>query len=426
MGYNREAIQAEPHHPRTNPPPFILSKRWWCVQWHRKLHLMRMIAGTDNVTDRYPIDRGLIVPPLAAVEPYPQRSRQGLGRIFPGGISHLLYVAFQVCWGGAETCVVNHCEAFILRCLGGRRVKRRGRAPDRSASRSLRVANSARRTPAMGVLRQLKGVLIRNLHPDHSDKAAPPDSRRLGCFFTVHFINAESGCLCDPPVYTSTMCTEPTNPSWTDVDHLDMRVQHSGADAEALWARGVFGIRVWSCATANSASENHEALSPSPAGRGYAGAQGLPPRAMARRKLRSGGTWGAAAEVGSSSSQENTDCSRNHACTVLEQPGGNDTAAEREVCTNGVGEAVTVVGADEQLSRGETESQAVAGRGNAHHGADPQTQVGKELVHSPEGAMLSLEVATHTPRGRDRPCACACPPPDHRRLSLAVWEADSR
>ena len=80
-------------------------------------------------------------------------------------------------------------------------------------------------------------------------------------------------------------------------------------------------------------------------------------------------------------------------------------AAEREVCTNGVGEAVTVVGADEQLSRGETESQVVVGRGNAHHGADQQMQVGKDLVHSPEGAMLSLEVATHTTRDRDRPCA---------------------
>lgn len=223
-------------------------------------------------------------------------------------------------------------------------------------SDELSWAGGARCRPGMGSLRQLKGVLVRNLAPSVE---ATPGRRRLGCFFTVHLIDASSGALCEPPVYTSTLCTEASNPSWTDVDHLDMRVELAPPDKAAGWARGVFGIRVWSCEGTGSSSAASEAPSPRHAGRGHAGTHSPAPRAGAGRILDGGSPRATEESAGRATMCDAADCSRradHFAGKGVEIFG----VVERGAGANGLGEAGHRAAEDDRHGERELETRVMA------------------------------------------------------------------
>lgn len=100
----------------------------------------------------------------------------------------------------------------------------------------------------MGRLRDLRGVLIRNLVVKDDSLPSTQRDGLCGSCFSVHLVEARSGELCEDAVYTSTLCAQVTNASWTDIEHEDMTVRINGNEAaHQRWAVGQFGIRVWRC-----------------------------------------------------------------------------------------------------------------------------------------------------------------------------------
>jgi hypothetical protein len=100
----------------------------------------------------------------------------------------------------------------------------------------------------MGKIRELRGVIIRNLTPrsgengDVVEAAHQHDSpaeakwetalleQRNGasCFFSLHTFDQSTGVAESIPFYTSTLCPHLCNPSWTDVDFNDFELGDNG------------------------------------------------------------------------------------------------------------------------------------------------------------------------------------------------------
>ena len=268
----------------------------------------------------------------------------------------------------------------------------------------------------MGSLRQLKGVLVRSLQP--SDDTTP-GRRRLGCFFTVHLIDATSGDLCEQPVYTSTLSTEASNPSWTDVDHTDMRVELAPPDKAAGWARGVFGIRVWSCEGTGTASDAPVSLSPSSADRGHAGTKSPAPRAVARRSLGGWSTRGTEESPSRATLCDAADCSRrgDHSSDL---GAGIFGVVERGADANGLGGAGTHPHEDERHGERELETRIVTkpSGGDTHSSTcqrKERTTLSLEVIH----AATSCEqfFCKGNQSSGARACACSGQP-----LSRDMWD----
>ena len=99
-------------------------------------------------------------------------------------------------------------------------------------------------------LRRFKGLVVRNLvraaddvgapHAPPAGSAAGGADSDGGCFFSMHPVECASGKPSDTCVYVSTLCKERCNPSWSDVEHEDMRLTWTRD-----WEHQRMGIRIW-------------------------------------------------------------------------------------------------------------------------------------------------------------------------------------
>jgi hypothetical protein len=123
----------------------------------------------------------------------------------------------------------------------------------------------------MGVLENLRGVVVRNLldkeQLSEAEEIETHSWMRKWSFLTVHMVEKGTNQLSESPIHTSRMDRSATNPTWSDIDirqPLEGEAQHhhdGGADDGQTDARasiqrsferenyslGEFGLRIWSC-----------------------------------------------------------------------------------------------------------------------------------------------------------------------------------
>jgi hypothetical protein len=126
----------------------------------------------------------------------------------------------------------------------------------------------------MGVLENLRGVVVRNLLDkeqlaETAGRESLPLLARKWSFLTVHMVERETNQLSPSPLYTSRIEGSATNPTWSDIDIRQPKEEgaeaqrHRGdgleldglhdcpAQQRALqsgdYNTGEFGLRIWSC-----------------------------------------------------------------------------------------------------------------------------------------------------------------------------------